>query len=778
MAQTPQNIKNVLFIAVDDLRPDLNCYGNAQIVSPHIDRLASDGMMFTNASTQQAICTPSRISMLLGLRPATTGLFTLDDKMKTNHSHVISLPRALKNNGFTTYSIGKIYHHKDDDPDAWTESPWRDVGSHYTIEHSGDLKPPIEANNVLDNAYPDGKIADQAIAKLEEIQNENFFLAVGFMKPHLPFTCPQKYWDLYERSTIPLPSTDQPNDIWSSSLQQWGELRNNYSGIPSVEEGDLDETQSRELKHGYWACVSYIDAQIGKVLDKLEELGLREETMVVLWSDHGWKLGEYGDWCKHTNMELDVRIPFIIDAPGMKSGQCHQPVESIDLYPTIMELLGIASHPKNLDGISMKSLLENPEAEWKKAVFTQYPRYGGIMGTSVRTKNYRYTEYRDAAGNLKAFGELYDHSNFDALNPLGAEYHNLVLDSAHSSGLAEMKTLLHAGWDGVRYGASLKQVNQSENTVTLVVNRLPEAGNLKLFQRTNEEEAIEIMSGRITKDTRELTVDGLETGKAYYFKLQIEWEGSFNCSPELAVVLNERTNLIDNGDFSAPLTTGWSTRAYNNSEMNHEVLDGILHANVLKLGENSWDLGFQNNKVSSFSDKDIVVSFRAKANKKADLRLVMEFDPKQYHTQTIDTSWQDYTLRFESVSSSAFQFKMWLTTLAGYQIADVEVYYENSSSFQLDPQPGQGSTFDQKITSSKKLPQSIKNEFDLFRTYTGYGIRSKKQIKCLELFDIKGRKINVQNNINTTLAGINMSTMKNGVYILLIDGHWSQKIIW
>lgn len=777
--ETSDHKKNVLFIAVDDLRPELSCYGHTQIVSPHIDQLASGGMLFTNAATQQAVCTPSRISMLLGLRPATTGLFTLDDKMKTGHSHLISIPHALKKAGYSTYSIGKIYHHKDDDPDAWTEGPWRDVGNQYTLNYSGELKPPTEANDVADNAYPDGKIADQALVTLEQIRNEPFFLAVGFLKPHLPFSCPKKYWDIYERSEIPLPSTDQPNDIWSSSLQEWGELRNNYSDIPSVDEGDLDEAKSRELKHGYWACVSYIDAQIGKLLEKLDELDLRENTIVVLWSDHGWKLGEYGDWCKHTNMELDVRIPFLMDVPGMENGVCHQPVESVDIYPTLMDLLEIEDFPDNLDGISMKPLLEDPEAEWKKAVFTQYPRYGGVMGTSVRTIDFRYTEYRDPAGNLKEYGELYDHSSYDENNPLGAEYHNLARDSVYDNQLKEMQTLINAGWDGVRYGASLSIKSQTENSVTLHLNRIPGAEGLKLFQRNDEGESFEIKAGQITQNTKEVSINNLETEKAYYFKLQIEWgEDKYNYSPEIGVVLNNKTTLVDNGHFFEAFEAGWTTRSYNDASMSYQVSDGRLLASVFRLGTNSWDLGFLNNKVSSFSNKDIALSFKAKANKKADIRLVMEFDPKQYYTQSIDTIWQTYTLHFPGVSSNAFQFKMWLTTLADYTIDEVELFYENTSTVQLEPQAGQGSTIDQKITSNKEPTISIKKEFDLFRTPSGYGIRCKGPVQSWELFDINGRKLNAQDNINTTTAEVNMSSVKNGIYILCIDGHWSQKLIW
>lgn len=771
--------KNVLFISIDDLRPELNCYGSAHMHTPNMDKLASEGMRFTNASTQQAICTPSRISMLLGLRPATTGLYNLEDKMKNNHSHLISFPHALKNEGYLTHSIGKIYHHKDDDPAAWTESPWRDVGSHYTKSYETELKPPTEANAVADNSYPDGKIANQAIAKLEQIKNEQFFLAVGFMKPHLPFTCPQKYWDLYDRSQIPLPDVSQPNDISSSTLQEWGELRNNYSGIPSIEEGDLDEAQSRELRHGYWACVSYIDAQIGRVLDMLTELGLRENTIIVLWSDHGWKLGEYGDWCKHTNMEVDVRIPFMIDAPGMESGICDRPVESVDIYPTLMELLGIESYPDNLDGMSMKTLLENPDAEWKKAVFAQYPRSSGTMGTSVRTEDYRYTEYRDLAGNLKDYGELYDHSSYDVDNPLGVEYNNVVGDEGYSTALEEMQDLMHAGWDGVRYGAALSIKSQTENSVTLAINRLPDAGTLKLFQRIDDGEAEEIIVGQITPSIEEITINDLEIGKAYYFKLQISrGNGYFNYSPELGVAPGNRISLVDNGDFATDFDAGWSARQNNGSSMTYNIADGRLIASVTALGPNSWDAGFLNNKLTSFSDKTVVCSFWAKADKNADIRITFDFNTKQYLTQSITTNWQRYAFTYENVSSSAFQLKMWLPSVASYEIDDIEVYYDDGAADGLTPKGGQGSVIKGVLLGVETEQIASKYNAYIFKTRSGYKLMASEPVYQLKLFDLSGREVRVQNNIYSTSTSINLSSVRSGIYVLVVDGCHSFKLIW
>jgi iduronate 2-sulfatase len=777
--QTTAGNKNVLFISIDDLRPELNCYGNRDMHTPNIDRLASDGMRFSNASTQQAICTPSRISMLLGLRPATTGLYGLDDKMKTNHSHFISFPHALKNAGYKTYSFGKIYHHKDDDLEAWTETPWRNVGSNYTLSYGEGMHPPTESNNVPDNSYPDGKIADQVISKLEEIQNDQFFLAVGFMKPHLPFTCPQQYWDIYDRAEIPMPSTSQPNDIWSGSLQEWQELRGQYSGIPIIEEGDLDADLSRELKHGYWACVSYVDAQVGRVLDKLDDLGLRENTIVVLWSDHGWKLGEYGDWCKHTCMEVDVRIPLMIDVPGMDSDVCDRAVESVDIYPTLMELLEIENFPNYLDGVSMKPLLENPDAEWKKAAFAQYPRYGGVMGTSVRTQDYRYTEYREESEVLKEVGELYDHTTYEEENPLGVEYNNVVLNSSYSSVLSEMKKLINAGWDGVRYGASLSIKSQTVNSVTFTIKRLPGAGTLKLFQRIDDEEATEIKIGEIISTTDEVTVTDLLEGKAYYFKLQIEWgEGNYNYSPEIAISTGKKTMLVDNGDFSSELSTGWTARQNNGSAMTYNISEGALSASVSALTSSFWDIGFLNNKASSFSNQDVTISFRAKANTAAEIKFALDFDTKQYPIKSITTAWQQYSLTYNNVSSSAFQLRMWLTTIADYEIDDIEVFYGTGATIELTPEGGTGSTIGGNVTSVKNLVSQSKYNAYLIKSHSGYNVMASEQVSQWQLFDMNGRQILSRNNIHSTSLSVNLTSVNNGTYVLVLDSNVSLKLIW
>ncbi|MBK3519384.1 sulfatase [Carboxylicivirga marina] len=771
-----QNAKNVLFISVDDLRPELGCYGNTQINTPNIDALAGQSMLFTNAATQQAICTPSRISMLTGLRPATTGLYNLEDKLKTNHSHIISLPHALKNAGYKTYSYGKIYHHSDDDPNAWTETPWRNVGSHYVLDHNGDT-PPTESADVADSAYPDGKIADAVLAKLDAIKDQTFFLAIGFMKPHLPYTCPKQYWDQYDRNAIPLASTDQPNDIWDQSLAQWQELRNQYTGIPEIPT-DLDESLTRELKHGYWACVSYVDVQIGKILQKLDDLGLRENTIVVFWSDHGYKLGEYGDWCKHTNFEVDVRIPFMFDVPGKPSGTSRRPVESVDIYPTLMELLEINNYPDNLDGLSLSSLLDNPDADWKQASFTQYPRYGGHMGTSIRTEDFRYTEYRASDGTLKAAGELYDHTVYDANNPLGVEYNNVVLDASYATELASLKEIMEAGWTGVKYGASLDVISLSDNSVSLRINNISDATTLKLFERIDDGESIEILPGHITTETQEVTINSISSGKVYYYRLKVMWdENNYAITPEISVAFENRISLIDNGFFDAPLSGTWSPRENNGGDMTYAITDNILTSTVNSLGNNFYNLGFLNSKISSFSNKNIVVTFDAKANTTAQLRLTLDFDNKQYPIIDISNSWETHTLTYNDVSSSYFQFKLWLLTAgASYEIDNIEVYYDDSTQ-SIDPATGEGSVLNSVSTSI--LNTQVKNLFDFytFKIGNSHKLISSEPFSLLEVYSIDGCKVITSEYNSATSAQFEHGDLSKGVYIIVLDKIASKKII-
>ncbi len=443
LGRTHAEEMNVLFIAVDDLRPQLGCYGHDQMISPNMDALAREGVAFLHAYCQQAVCAPSRASLLTGLRPDTTTIYDLRHPVRQVMPDVLTLPEHFKKNAYTSISLGKIYHHGNDDLQGWSQKPWHPPGPGYVLpenqalnsyrrrisrERTSNLRGvATEAGDVPDNGYPDGKTADKAIEMLRGFDNQPFFLAVGFYKPHLPFNAPKKYWDMYDPERIDLADNPfKPKDCPDVAMHNWGELRA-YHGIP--QSGPLPDDHSRHMIHGYYACTSYADAQIGRVVDELDRLGLRESTVIALWGDHGWNLGEHGLWCKHCNFETSVHVPMIFSAPGMAgNGRTSDAlVEFVDIYPTLSELCGI-DLPDHLEGKSLVPLLNDPDKPWDEAAFSQYPR-GRIMGYSMRTDRYRYTEWIERDTRKVQARELYDHQNDPGENvslAMQADYQGLV----------------------------------------------------------------------------------------------------------------------------------------------------------------------------------------------------------------------------------------------------------------------------------------------------------------------------------------------------------------
>jgi arylsulfatase A-like enzyme len=461
-AQQPARTRpNVLFIAVDDLRTELGCYGARHIKSPNIDRLARQGMAFNRAYCQQAVCSPSRTSLLTGARPDSTKVWDLETHFRPALPDIATLPQHFKNNGYFVQGMGKIYHGGFDDPPSWS-TPWQSaraaayakplpMSAMKEAPPSGGKKsrrkngPAYESADVADNFYTDGKTAEMATATLRELsrRDQPFFLAVGFLKPHLPFVAPKRYWDLYDPARIELASNPYPpKDAPDYALTTSGELRN-YVGMPA--EGPIPNDLARTLKHGYYASISYTDAQIGKLLDELDRLDLRKNTIVILWGDHGWKLGEHGQWCKHSNVENDTNAPLLLSAPGMKHAGTRTDalVEFVDIYPTLADLAGL-SLPAHLEGNSFKPVLENPKRKWKRAAFSQYPR-PRLMGYSMRTDRYRFTAWlqRDDHSRVDAV-ELYDHQADPQENV------NIANLPAHAQLVKGLMAQLRQGWRGVR----------------------------------------------------------------------------------------------------------------------------------------------------------------------------------------------------------------------------------------------------------------------------------------------------------------------------------------
>ena len=455
---------NVLFIAVDDLRPELGCYGAAHIKSPNIDALAASGITFNRAYCQQAVCSPSRISLMTGRRPDTTKIYDLTTALRKTLPDVVTLPQHFKNHGYHAAGFGKIYHGGLDDQESWSAPHTPNRAMQYGDpkilaqvkqngaegwEQGGKNKGPAwEAADVADNALPDGYIADKAIAAMRaaaaEAKTKPFFLAVGFEKPHLPFVAPKKYFDLYPPAAqIKLPeNNDAPKGAPQLAMTNWAELRP-YVGIPK--KGPLSDEQAKELIRAYYASVSYVDAQVGRLLDELTRLRLRENTIVILWGDHGYQLGEQGLWCKHTNFENSTRVPLIISAPARKSRgtRSNALVELVDVYPTLCALANL-SLPDGLEGTSLVPLLENPEKPLKSAAFSQYPRRDDkVMGYSIRTDRFRYTEWQEDWKSDKPnviARELYDHE----ADP--RETVNVADDPKHAETIKQLSQQLKAGW--------------------------------------------------------------------------------------------------------------------------------------------------------------------------------------------------------------------------------------------------------------------------------------------------------------------------------------------
>jgi iduronate 2-sulfatase len=437
---------NILLICVDDLKPLLGCYGDERVKSPHIDRLAARGVRFEKAYCNQAVCAPSRNSLLTGRRPTTLGIYDLATHFRLAAPGAVTLPQYFKQQGWRTEGLGKIFHvghGNHEDPASWSVPHWNPrvsgLGGGYALpenraqpatrESARFANTPeaqaanlprgaaVESADVPDNTYADGLIAEEAIRRLQAAKDRPeapFFLAVGFHKPHLPFVAPKKYWDIYQRASFnPHPLQKPPEGAPAFAPTSWGELRQ-YSDIPDT--GPLTPETQRLLIHGYHAAVSYMDAQLGRVLDELDRLGLAQNTILVLWGDHGWHLGDHGMWSKHTNYEQAARIPFIMCLPGSPQGgaQSAALVESVDLYPTLCELAGLPV-PAGLDGASFAAALKNPaSAPTKKAVFHVFPRsprgLGNLLGRAVRTERYRLVEWKAAgAPAATAILELYDY---------------------------------------------------------------------------------------------------------------------------------------------------------------------------------------------------------------------------------------------------------------------------------------------------------------------------------------------------------------------------------
>ena len=434
---------NILFIAIDDLRPELGNYGANRIQSPSIDKLASESLVFDRAYCNVPVCGASRASLMSGIRPGRHRFIGFSTRLNEDYPGITSLPMHFKNNGYTTISNGKIYHHADDDAAAW-DKVWRPksqfsprdylLGNNIELDtKDGSRGYPFEKTVASDTAYKDGKIAERSIRDLRKLKEEEtpFFLAVGFLKPHLPFNAPAKYWDFYDSTKIALPDNYlQPETTPKEAFHNFGELRH-YSGVPKT--GPVSDELANKLIHGYYACVSYTDAQIGKLLHELKVLGLEENTIVILWGDHGWNLGDHAMWCKHCNFESSLHVPLMIKVPGKTSGQRTPDItEYVDIYPSLSELAGLPL-PDHLEGESFAGAINGEQRPNDFAISKFH------AGVTIVKGNYFYTEYLGADDNAIA-RMLFDHST----DPL--ELENLAEIEELQATVQELHTELRANW--------------------------------------------------------------------------------------------------------------------------------------------------------------------------------------------------------------------------------------------------------------------------------------------------------------------------------------------
>lgn len=477
---------NVLLICVDDLKPTIGCFGDTHAKTPNIDRLAARGMLFEKAFCNQAVCSPSRNALLTSLRPQTLGIYELSTNFRKGSPDAVTLPQLFKNNGYRAEGLGKIFHvgHGNvNDEASWSVPHYSPKTISYALKENNpptstreealfDNKKeawklprgaPTENADVPDNRYGDGMIADEAIKRLEAAKqkpDEPFFLAVGFLKPHLPFVAPKKYWDLHDPATLPKPTSHQaPEGAPEFAPSSWGELRQ-YKDMPDT--GPVTQEQQRHLIHGYYAATSYMDAQLGKLLDALDATGFTSNTIIVFWGDHGWHLGDHGMWCKHTNYEQAAHIPVIVSAPGITQADSRTKslIETVDIYPTLAELAALPA-TANLDGRSFVTVLKDASASTRDHAIHVYPRGEGL-GRAIRTDRYRLVEWKPiGAGAEKSVFELYDYQ----MDPL--ESKNLASDQPDI--VAELRELLTQHPEAKRQiqskpGANKAEPNKSELT--------------------------------------------------------------------------------------------------------------------------------------------------------------------------------------------------------------------------------------------------------------------------------------------------------------------------
>ncbi|MFK7822246.1 MAG: sulfatase [Planctomycetaceae bacterium] len=433
---------NVLLILVDDLKPALGCYGDAVAKTPNIDRLVNRGMRFDMAYCNQAVCAPSRFTLMLGSHSTSTGLYGLGSQLRQLVPNAVTMPQYFARHGYRTESLGKVFHighGNNGDPQSFSVPHFKDKVIEYldpastdggkltreealfTNQKLGQIKSlprgaAFEHPMAKDDEYADGRVAAETIRRLKAARKRRdedgipFFIAAGFVRPHLPFSAPQKYWDMFDPAELPMPDYEEPPKGSPRMAQKRGGEITAYKPVPV--QGKLTNDLKRKLIHGYYASTAFVDAQIGKVVDELDRQELSQNTIVVLWGDHGFHLGDLGIWTKHTNYEQATRIPIAFVAPGVQpKSSTRQLAETVDIFPTLAQLAGLPAPegPQPLDGKSLVPVLKNPSVRVRNHAFHAYPK--SKLGRAIRTERFRFVQWKKPdEDKSKAVYELYDYA--------------------------------------------------------------------------------------------------------------------------------------------------------------------------------------------------------------------------------------------------------------------------------------------------------------------------------------------------------------------------------
>jgi len=484
---------NILFISIDDLRPTLGVYGDSVAITPNIDQLASEGMTFRQTFTQVAVCAPSRASLMTGCRPDSTRVWHLGDKFRDINPNAVTMPQYFSQFGYYTVNLGKIFHNYMPDSISWDEPDLRparylqpdwlkrdgetfyiseEVNRSQAIKRDSLLQlrperyadgwntgPAWEAADVHDTMYYDGAQTELAKKTLTRLAKNDtpFYMGLGYFRPHLPFAAPKKYWDLYDPQKIPLAANKEvPLNAPNFTMNSMYELRG-YDGFNKIGHPQssyrMSEDTSRILKHGYYASVSYVDALLGDLIAHMKKIGIYENTIIILWGDHGWKLGDHNSWGKMTNYNIDLNVPMIIRYPNQENrgAQTSEITELIDMFPSLCELAGVTV-PDYMQGTSFVPLIKNPELEWKSAAFSQFHRRpvhaadgNRYMGYSINTKKYHYIEWYEWNAENGTRGELKDKELYDRETDPN-ETVNIAAQASFTEIVAQLSAQLAAGW--------------------------------------------------------------------------------------------------------------------------------------------------------------------------------------------------------------------------------------------------------------------------------------------------------------------------------------------